>query len=166
MFTSQHVPCLLIGLNNQSDLLTATTKDHLMAGIQVDTRSIHGIQLLQKHFIQFIYSDRKVLLLKQRQQQQSQQIQQQQYQQLPTINKSSISVVSHNKSEIVMMERKNSSNISHHSTAAPNVIMRRTSSCNTASTVKTAGETISDIVDQVLNNQSKKCNITIFIRTR
>lgn len=75
VFVSQHVPCLLIGL--KSDLTVLRTVDpqlgHLIGNlfgvqaIESDNFTIHGIQLLQKYFIQFIYSDRKVLLLNQQQ---------------------------------------------------------------------------------------------------
>lgn len=73
IFVSQHVPCLLIGL--KSDLTLERTVDtqlgHLIGslfGIQAiesDTVTASGIRLLQKYFIQFIYSDRKMLLYRQ-----------------------------------------------------------------------------------------------------
>ncbi|GAA5796611.1 hypothetical protein HPULCUR_001984 [Helicostylum pulchrum] len=75
VFVSQHVPCLLIGL--KSDLTVQRTVDpqlgHLIGNlfgvqaIEADNITLQGIQLLQKRFIQFIYSDRKILLQSQQQ---------------------------------------------------------------------------------------------------
>ncbi|KAG2229907.1 hypothetical protein INT48_008282 [Thamnidium elegans] len=75
VFVSQHVPCLLIGL--KSDLTVQRTVDpqlgHLIGNlfgvqaIEADNITHQGIQLLQKCFIQFIYSDRKILLQSQQQ---------------------------------------------------------------------------------------------------
>lgn len=72
---SKQVPCLLIGL--KSDLTVQRTVDpqlsHLIANlfgvkaIEADNVTHHGIHLLQKYFIQFIYSDRKLLLQNQKQ---------------------------------------------------------------------------------------------------
>lgn len=69
------MPCLLIGL--KSDLTVLRTVDpqlgHLIGNlfgvqaIEVDNFTLAGTQLLQQYFIQFIYSDRKVLLNNQQQ---------------------------------------------------------------------------------------------------
>lgn len=69
------MPCLLIGL--KSDLTVLRTVDpqlgHLIGNlfgvqaIEVDNFTVAGVQLLQQYFIQFIYSDRKVLLSNQQQ---------------------------------------------------------------------------------------------------
>ncbi|GAN01947.1 conserved hypothetical protein [Mucor ambiguus] len=73
--TTNQVPCLLIGL--KSDLTVLRTVDphlgHLIGNlfgvqaIEVDNFTVAGTQRLQQYFIQFIYSDRKVLLSNQQQ---------------------------------------------------------------------------------------------------
>lgn len=70
---SQHVPCLLVGLKSDLTLERAvdTQLGHLIGslfGIQAvesNTMTKAGVRLLQKYFIQFIYSDRKMLLYRQ-----------------------------------------------------------------------------------------------------
>lgn len=70
---SQHVPCLLVGLKSDLTLERAvdTQLGNLIGslfGIQAvesNTMTKAGVRLLQKYFIQFIYSDRKMLLYRQ-----------------------------------------------------------------------------------------------------
>lgn len=141
--------------------------------LQVDIRSMSGIKLLQKHFTQFIYTDRKALLNKQKQQINSFQ----QYQTITLRTSTSTTKVRGNSSDrnntshhnkatttstsgkIVKVLRVNKENSTNDNYVAMEMSRSKSSSNSNA-------ETISDIMYQILDNNHGKlsnneplCNI-------
>ncbi|CAO3657588.1 unnamed protein product [Mucor hiemalis] len=180
IFVSQHVPCLLIGL--KSDLTLERTVDtqlgHLIGslfGIQAiesDTVTASGIRLLQKYFIQFIYSDRKMLLYRQ----QSNVKDNEQYHDHPITanlaNKSDCTDSSNEKHRLKNMSTNVKITVNNDKQCVSSLsnstatITSRTSSCGTAVTTATTNklETTFNIIDEVIDNEQDE-NISLIFLT-
>lgn len=162
-FIANQVPCLLIGL--KSDLTVLRTVDpqlgHLIGNlfgvqaIEVDNFTLNGTQLLQKYFIQFIYSDRTILLNTQ----QLGRVKNEDPLQLPSSPKTPAPTID---AAIAQSEPVVTTFTTTSTTTAPIVTAPQPMETNKVNNI-TDEESIEAIIDQLLNNNQDEHGTIIFL---
>ena len=160
-FIANQVPCLLIGL--KSDLTVLRTVDphlgHLIGNlfgvqaIEVDNFTFNGTQLLQKYFIQFIYSDRKILLNNQ----QVGRVKNEDPLQLPSSPKAPAPTM-----DAAIAQPKSLVTMTTAATTVPIVTAPQAMKTNKVNNI-TDEESIETIVDQLLDSNQDEHGIIIFL---